>query len=754
MAIEIGVLRALLSLDSAAFDKGAKRAKASMNGLQRSLSSAADSMGRVGRKLTTRVTLPLVGMAGAAVKSSLATVDAQAKFAQSLATSTSSIQALTRAADMAGITQGDLEGSLRRMTRRISLAEQGAGAGAKAFERLGLASSDLADLDAAERVKLIQQRITDLIPEAERAAVASKVFGDKTGLAMLRLDAATIDKATAELKRFGVAVTDVDADKIEEANDAISALGLVTRGLGNQLAVALAPTLKRVSETLADWAARFASLEPRTKAIVAGVVAFAAAAGPLAIGLGFVATGLAALASPIGLVVLGLAAVAGAAAYVASNWDTIKKDYPATASALEKVGAAGLEIGKGWSDAIKRQLAAGESALKAGIEVYDGLVSGDYMRVFDGLKSVVSAAVEGAIASLDLFTMGGASRVRDGLTQIYSVVTEAGPKMIRQGKLIVEWIKAGIETWLHKVGDAMKGLGAAIIAAVKAAGADVVAAAKQLGRDLILGIPEGIAEKIGEVQTSVRNAVNSLFGIAEEEAEVKSPSRRFMRFGRFLMDGARIGIDEKAPGVADAAKRAAEGAAKAFEEVSGKSKLPTGVQNAIGTLSSAMGRAATSAQSMGEAVSGAFRQIAAQWVSNGINYILSSLAGFLFKGVGGGGGGLLGAIFGGFKGFFAEGGTLGAGHWGIAGEAGPEPVVGPAKIIPNHAMSGTVNMKTEIINNVGAQISEETEIQPDGTRLQRFVISETVADGVTTPGGAGKRALRSTYGLQPRRVQR
>lgn len=54
-------------------------------------------------------------------------------------------------------------------------------------------------------------------------------------------------------------------------------------------------------------------------------------------------------------------------------------------------------------------------------------------------------------------------------------------------------------------------------------------------------------------------------------------------------------------------------------------------------------------------------------------------------GSGGGGGffgGLMNSLLGGFGGFFANGGTLGAGKWGIAGERGPEIVRGPAQIIP------------------------------------------------------------------------
>lgn len=45
-------------------------------------------------------------------------------------------------------------------------------------------------------------------------------------------------------------------------------------------------------------------------------------------------------------------------------------------------------------------------------------------------------------------------------------------------------------------------------------------------------------------------------------------------------------------------------------------------------------------------------------------------------------GGLFGSLFSGFSGFHADGGTIGAGKWGIVGEAGPEIAAGPATITP------------------------------------------------------------------------
>lgn len=74
-----------------------------------------------------------------------------------------------------------------------------------------------------------------------------------------------------------------------------------------------------------------------------------------------------------------------------------------------------------------------------------------------------------------------------------------------------------------------------------------------------------------------------------------------------------------------------------------------------------------------------------------------------------GGGGFFGKLFGGigfgtglgfgsmdYGGFFAKGGTLGAGKWGIAGEAGPEIVSGPATITPMTQMPSTTTINYNI----------------------------------------------------------
>ena len=58
------------------------------------------------------------------------------------------------------------------------------------------------------------------------------------------------------MRAFGVVVSETDADQIERTNDAISRLGLIWRGLSNQLAVAAAPALEAVADAMATLASR------------------------------------------------------------------------------------------------------------------------------------------------------------------------------------------------------------------------------------------------------------------------------------------------------------------------------------------------------------------------------------------------------------------------------------------------------------------------------------------------------------------
>lgn len=561
MAVEIGALRALLSLDSAAFESGAKRAQASMNNLQRGLTRASERMRRVGRTLSTRVTAPLAAMGAVALRSSLQTIDAQSKMAQSLDTSTRSMQVLARAADRAGLSTGELEQIGRQLTRRLSQAAAGAGPAAEALEDLGLSAEELTGLDLDERIAQINAAIEDNVPASQRAAVAAKIFGDRAGLLATRLDAGVIRQASDEVERFGLAVTELEADQIEEANDAISALGLVSRGLANQLAVALAPTLKTIAERIADVGAWFANLSPDMQRLVGISASLAAAVGPLAIALGFMAAGLAAIASPIGLVVFGLGAVAGAAALVAANWDELKGRF----SILEKAASFGAALRERWANLPALKWAALIPVLRwapfvpkiawrglAGALRWTALIAS-----FRWAKFIPKIAWSGLAGALSWSSLIPVLRWTARFIPVIGWVSLAGTlaweliiKPLNWDRFIpqIDWRKylnedrlgrLSLDLFPERLTTEMNSRGAA------------------QGRGYSDGMAEGVSQGAGAVEDAARAAARAAEGAAREESETRSPSRVFMRIGQDLMAGLSSGIGQGAGQAAEAARDAA-----------------------------------------------------------------------------------------------------------------------------------------------------------------------------------------------------
>ncbi|MDX2352502.1 hypothetical protein [Stutzerimonas xanthomarina] len=175
-------------------------------------------------------------------------IDTQAKSAQSLRTTYESLSTLGRAGELAGVGMDKIEGSARALEQRLGQAIQGSKEQAAAFDRLGLSAQAIADLPLDQRIATINQALRDNVQASERAAVASKVFGEEGALVIQRLDPGTIAEAARQVEIFGLNLSDVDAAKVEMANDALSTFGLLSDGVGKQLTVELAPILQLIGD--------------------------------------------------------------------------------------------------------------------------------------------------------------------------------------------------------------------------------------------------------------------------------------------------------------------------------------------------------------------------------------------------------------------------------------------------------------------------------------------------------------------------
>ncbi|TKD26461.1 hypothetical protein FBT96_00535 [Rhodobacter capsulatus] len=142
---------------------------------------------------------------------------------------------------------------------------------------------------------------------------------------------------------------------------------------------------------------------------------------------------------------------------------------------------------------------------------------------------------------------------------------------------------------------------------------------------------------------------------------------------------------------------------------------------------------------------------------------------------GGGGGGFWGTLFSGIMSGLGIPGFAGGGQHGgglrIVGENGPElEYTGPSTIVPadltrrilsggapaNSAQAPVFMVQPQIINNTGRQMNVEVQEVTDsrGQRQPRYIFSDLVGDGLTTPGGRGRRAMREFYNVSPAGISR
>lgn len=88
---------------------------------------------------------------------------------------------------------------------------------------------------------------------------------------------------------------------------------------------------------------------------------------------------------------------------------------------------------------------------------------------------------------------------------------------------------------------------------------------------------------------------------------------------------------------------------------------------------------------------------------------------------------LLSGLFSSFGGFFASGGNLGAGKWGIAGEAGPEIIKGPAEVVPMSRMPsglGAAGGGPTIVQNIVVNGGNRNELMAGMQQARRAAVAD------------------------------
>lgn len=256
----IGALRVVIGADTQALERGLKGAQGGLAKLRTMAVPAAAAIAAVGAAATAAAA-GFVNMARAEME----VIDAENKLSRSLGGTVTGLRSLKVAAENAGI--DGLEGALNRLNRRLGAVEMGGGPAVETVKRLNLNLAELAEMDVDQRLASIADSIRDSGVSAQEAARHLQQLGfEQRGATEMFLQGGdAIRAARQEVIDFGLAVSQVDADRIEAAGDTFDRISRLMAGLKTQLTVELAPVIEAVASLFLDSARAAGGIGPSVR---------------------------------------------------------------------------------------------------------------------------------------------------------------------------------------------------------------------------------------------------------------------------------------------------------------------------------------------------------------------------------------------------------------------------------------------------------------------------------------------------------
>ncbi|AZM96063.1 hypothetical protein [Vreelandella venusta] len=266
-----GGIRAVRATDEAVhklnqtFDRTSRQSKRFGNDVQqagRQLSSIDKGAADAGRGLAvlrTNATGVAAAMAtafgaGSMIKQARMIADTDA-LAKSIGMATGELQAWDYAAQLAGLSGGQIGDILKDIAERIGeFSAEGTGEAAALFENLNLSIEEMQRLAPDQQLLKIAEAISTLDNRGQQISYLERLGNDATRLLpLLENNAALLREYTNEANALSVSMSQIDIERAIEANRAMAQLSGTTQGLSNQIIADLAPGFATVTSSLTDF---------------------------------------------------------------------------------------------------------------------------------------------------------------------------------------------------------------------------------------------------------------------------------------------------------------------------------------------------------------------------------------------------------------------------------------------------------------------------------------------------------------------
>lgn len=506
------------------------------------------------------VTLAIGGLVFSTAESSAELVDLSAK----TGISTTQLQELAYVGEQVGTSQETITGSLARLTRSMSGAQdqwadyseaqaEAAAEGeefdgqlgdtAAAFERLGISVTDSSG-QLRDRQDVFNEIITALggvSNEAERDALAMSIFG-KSAMELnplIKAGTAEMQRLAEEAHEVGAVMSEEDVAAFEAFDDTLASLQMGLKGTLGTLAGAFLPGFQMVFDQLGGYLREFSSI----------VNASDGDFGALADGLGGLLTkiigdiatqapqmlqaGLGILQSIIDSIVANLPALIDAAiGIIMMLLDFIIQNLPPLIEAGLQILIA---LVQGITQALPTLIPAIVQAL---LTIVQTLVD-NLPLIIDAALQLILALVQGLLLALPILLAAAPELISSLVGAILEMLPMIGSAALQLIVALAYGIVANIPTLLLAAVELLAALGKVIW--------DFIIDTPNRGKAIMQGLADGIKSSTGVLYEAITNAVNGMIARIKTLLNMHSPSGVGKDIGGNLFESIGLGGIEEAP---------------------------------------------------------------------------------------------------------------------------------------------------------------------------------------------------------------
>lgn len=269
----IGALRVDMSLGTAEFEEGAKKAQQKAKKAASGIQSAFSGLKRLFTPFNIGVASAVASLSALTlgIKDNIEHFDKLIKTARQIGLPVKEFSALTFAADQSGISMEELARGMRNVARNVA---GGSTQFVGALQAIGLSLDEFANLSQQERLLLLADKFSVLKESGNKTALAMRLVGEEMGprfINLLNNGRKGLIDYIAEADRLGVTIDEKTAVAAERFNDNMDRLSRSTTSLARTIAETIIPALADFSDGVLGIVRDLKSAETATDSLAVSV---------------------------------------------------------------------------------------------------------------------------------------------------------------------------------------------------------------------------------------------------------------------------------------------------------------------------------------------------------------------------------------------------------------------------------------------------------------------------------------------------